>query len=613
VRQGGISWIGGFSLLPMTHCRGLDFFTDRAVDFNRFALSHFPNVVSRSIVVANDHMSHGESEPDLDSSPKVGQPSGAAGLPALPTAPHAAGMDPHRIESQAASRAPGSPADSSAKSSRWGLRAIVMVIAVGAAVYFGIPVVTRALNTVSTDDAYVNSHVTFVAPRVAGQVVKVLVDDNNRVRQGDLVVQLDKEPYQVQLNIKKAAEESAVADLAVARDQVRAQAGLARSNRFKLQHAIEQVNNQIALLRANVATWDSKKATLVRAQADFERGQKLLKSGNISREEFDRFEQVFRVSEADVKQTLEAVYQIRVGLGLPAQPDEGKELTDVPDDLDQTFSAVRQAVGELLQSVAPLGIYPPSYDATPKQIVESFYKRDPKGDIDRIYAELLQSAPAVKQAEAKLLQAKRDVDQAELNLRYCDVFAEIDGVVTRRNVNAGNNVQAGQGLMALRSLTEIWVDANFKETQLANLRIGQRVELEIDMYGGRRTFEGRVSGFTMGTGSTLSLLPAQNATGNFIKVVQRLPVRIEVVDYKPDEQTLFVGLSVVPYVDIKKAPTGPDAGKLLQPYFFTASPFKATSAAGLAVEAGDEPTGNTAHNAVDGNTKNPSKANEAQP
>ena len=155
-------------------------------------------------------------------------------------------------------------------------------------------------------------------------------------------------------------------------------------------------------------------------------------------------------------------------------------------------------------------------------------------------------APAVKQAEAKLLQARRDLDQAELNLRYCDVVSEIDGVVTRRNVNPGNNVQAGQSLMAVRSLTEIWIDANFKETQLADLRIGQRVRCEVDMYGSRHEFEGRITGFTMGTGQTLSLLPPQNATGNFVKIVQRLPVRIELTDYDPDEAPLFVGLSVEP-------------------------------------------------------------------
>ena len=138
-------------------------------------------------------------------------------------------------------------------------------------------------------------------------------------------------------------------------------------------------------------------------------------------------------------------------------------------------------------------------------------------------------------------------------------------MVTSRNVNPGNNVQAGQGVMAVRSLTEIWIDANFKETQLADLRIGQRARVEVDMYGSRQEFEGRITGFTMGTGQTLSLLPPQNATGNFVKIVQRLPVRIELTDYDPAKAPLFIGLSVTPYVYYKEPPTGPHAGEFLQP------------------------------------------------
>jgi membrane fusion protein (multidrug efflux system) len=213
-----------------------------------------------------------------------------------------------------------------------------------------------------------------------------------------------------------------------------------------------------------------------------------------------------------------------------------------------------------------------SFNKTPRQMIADFYKRDPQGNIDRIYAKLLINAPAVKQAEAKLVQARRNLDQAELNLRYCDVVAEIDGVVTRRDVNPGNNVIAGQSLMAVRSLTDIWVDANFKETQLASLRIGQSADLDLDTYGSRQRFKGRISGFTMGTGSTLALLPAENATGNFVKVVQRLPVRIDLLDYDPDKMPLFIGLSVTPYVHVNEEPTGPDAGKVLQPYMPTTAP-----------------------------------------
>ena len=160
-------------------------------------------------------------------------------------------------------------------------------------------------------------------------------------------------------------------------------------------------------------------------------------------------------------------------------------------------------------------------------MVEAFEK---EGDVNSTFARLAADAPDVKQAEAKLGVAKRALEQAELDLRYCDIIAEIDGVITRRNVNPGDYVQVGQNLMAIRSLDEIWIDANFKETQLRDLRIGQPVDLYVDMYGGRHVFKGRISGFTMGTGSTLALLPAQNATGNFVKVVQRLPVRIDLED-----------------------------------------------------------------------------------
>src|SRR5262249_50205292 len=152
-----------------------------------------------------------------------------------------------------------------------------------------------------------------------------------------------------------------------------------------------------------------------------------------------------------------------------------------------------------------------SFAQTPRQMLEQFQKSAPGGDIDRLFTELVAQTPAVKQAEAKLLEAQRELDEENLNQRYCDVFADIDGVVTRRDVNRGNNVQAGQQLMAVRSIKEIWVDANFKETQLAELRLGQRVDVHVDMYGKHHVFEGLVSGFTMGTGSTLALLPPENA------------------------------------------------------------------------------------------------------
>jgi len=443
------------------------------------------------------------------------------------------------------------------------IAAVVLVVGI----YCGVPVVQKILSTVSTDDAYVNGHLTSVAARVPGQVTKVLVDDNYRVRKGSLLVQLDKEPYQIQVALKKATYENAKANVVAAVDQFRGLIGQARSNRFKLQHAIEDVDNQIALLRATVATLATRRAALVRARADYNRATELAKTpGAIAPQDVDQRREAFDVAQAQVTQALESVFQIRVGLGLPARAakDGDEHLGDVPSDLDQTYSGVRQALATLLQSAAALNVFPATYAASPKEIIDEFYRRDPKGNLDNIYNQLIKDSPTIKLAEAKRDEAKADLDQAELNLRYCDVVAEIDGVITRRNVNPGNNVQAGEALMALRSLTEIWVDANFKETQLRELRIGQPAELEVDMYGSHKTFKGRISGFTYGTGSTLAILPPENATGNFIKVVQRLPVRIDLVDYDPDQDPLFVGLSVVPYVYYKDTPTGPDAGKFLQ-------------------------------------------------
>jgi membrane fusion protein, multidrug efflux system len=425
---------------------------------------------------------------------------------------------------------------------------------------FGVPWIERTLDTVSTDDAFVNGHVTFVAPRVAGQVSRVLVDDNNRVYKGELLVEIDKEPYQVAVSEQQAAVDTAAADLQAAIAATRATEAQARSRRWDLQRAVQDVDSQVALLHARVAAVDQSKAALVLAQLEFKMAQSLVGNSAVSRELFDQRQAELTAAQVQLDQALADVYQIRVALGLPAQPGGGGDLGQVPPDLDETFSSVLEAQAELIQSAAQLGVIH-SFDQGPKAMLEQFAKL---GDIDRIFAQFTANAPAVKQAEAKLEAARADLAAAELDLRYCDIRADIDGVITRRNVNPGNYAQVGQNLMAIRSLTEIWIDANFKETQLRDLRIGQPADLYVDMYGGTHVFKGRVAGFTMGTGSTLALLPPENATGNYIKVVQRLPVRIDLVDYNPDQTPLFIGTSVVPYVYINKRPTGPDAGKFLQ-------------------------------------------------
>jgi membrane fusion protein (multidrug efflux system) len=442
------------------------------------------------------------------------------------------------------------------------LAGAIGVVVLAVLLVFGIPWVKAMLSTVSTDDAYVNGHVTFVAPRVAGQISRVLVDDNNRVRKGDLLAALDKEPYRVALSEKQAAVDTATADLQAATAASRAVEAQAMSQRWNLQHAVEGVDNQVALLHARVAEIAKSKAALTLAQLEFDRARLLVPRNDVPREVLDQRQAELTTAGAQLAQTLAEVYQIRASLGLPAPAGGGDDLGQVPPDLDETFSSVLQAQAALIQSAAQLGVVH-SFDQGPKAMLDEFYKL---GDVDTTFARYAANAPAVKQAEAKLEAAKRDLAQAALDLRYTDIIADIDGVVTRRNVNPGNYVQVGQNLMAVRSLNEIWVDANFKETQLRDLRIGQPVDLRIDMYGDKHIFKGRVSGFTEGTGSTLALLPPENATGNFIKVVQRLPVRIDLVDYNADQAPLFIGTSVVPTVYIDKPPTGPDAGKFLQTY-----------------------------------------------
>jgi len=440
----------------------------------------------------------------------------------------------------------------------------VFGVVVIAAVAFGIPWIRSVLSTVSTDDAYVNGHVTFVAPRVHGQVLRVLVDDNNRVHKGDLLVELDKEPFRDAVAVKKATVDTAQADLQAARATARGIEAQAWSRRWQLQQSQENVENQIALLHARVAALKKAKATVVLAQQEFDRTAKLVVSETATRELYDQRQAALLIAKSGVVQALADANQVRVSLGLePQADDDSADLDQVPPNLDQTFSTVLQAQADLIESAAQLGVVH-SFNQTPEQMLEEFDKLDPKGGVNSTFDRLAAQAPAVKQAEAKLEAAKRDLALAELDLRYCDVVAEIDGVVTRRNVNPGNDVQVGQSLMAVRSLTEIWIDANFKETQLRDLRIGQAADLYVDMYGDKQVFSGRITGFTFGTGSTLALLPPQNATGNFIKIVQRLPVRIELENYDPDKKPLFIGTSVVPYVYLDKPLSGPNAGMYLQ-------------------------------------------------
>jgi membrane fusion protein (multidrug efflux system) len=466
--------------------------------------------------------------------------------------------------------APPPPSSPPHARGRWRRRAVLwgsIIVAVGVACYFAIPWVKDALNTVSTDDAYVNSHVTFVAPRVQGQVVRVLVDDNYRVKKGDLLVQLDKQPYQVSVDRKQAALDVAEAKLIQARATSQATAAMGRALRYQMLNAMQQVRGQVQQLQGDVASLRKYRAALENADKEYRRVLRLKGGESVSPEEIDARRAAFLSAEAEVRGAQENIRKTRASLSLPIAPPEGKELGHTPPDLEQSHPSVRAALAQMVQTGAQLGLNLPLDADTPQKVLETFHLLHADSKYEEFVHNLIDNAPAIKVAVSDVEQADADLAQARLDLSYTDIVAEIDGVVTRRNVNAGNNVSVGQSLMAVRSLTEIWIDANFKETQLADLRIGQRVRCEVDMYGSRREYEGRITGFTMGTGQTLALLPPQNATGNFVKIVQRLPVRIELTDYDPDKAPLFVGLSVEPHVYYKEPPTGPHAGEMLQPLY----------------------------------------------
>ena len=196
-------------------------------------------------------------------------------------------------------------------------------------------------------------------------------------------------------------------------------------------HAIEEVHDKTAELRASVAGLDTAKATLTRATSDYQRALAVRKinEGGDQSQDVDRYLEAYRTASAQVKQALEHVHQIRVSLGLPATPESENELAEVPADLDQTFSAVREVQGKLMEAAATLGVSG-SFNKLPHDMEKDFFSRYPNQDIDQIFAKLLQDAPDIKRAETKLLQAERNLDQAKLNLRYCNIDSEIDGVVT---------------------------------------------------------------------------------------------------------------------------------------------------------------------------------------
>ncbi len=362
----------------------------------------------------------------------------------------------------------------------------------------------------NTDDAQVDGHIYDVNARVGGQILKVNVDDGQFVHAGDVLVQIDPKDYQVALAKAQADYDDAVATATAAGLSVPI-TSIGSSSQISSADA-DLLNTQAGVAAAQGQV-ESAQAQLIEAQAnarklnaDVERYRQLMSKHEIAQQQFDQAVTAAEGANATVN----------------------ARQADVNAAQDQ----VRQAQARVAQSQANLA----NARITPKQIAITKAKAD----------------SAVAQEEQK----KAALEQARLNVQYSTIVSPVDGVIGRRAAQVGQNVQPGQDLFAIVPINDIWITANFKETQLGLMHPGQYVEIKIDTYGGR-TWKGHVTSMGGATGSRYSLLPPENATGNYVKVVQRIPVRIDFDDAKQadfnKDGLLRPGMSVAPKVKIRGA------------------------------------------------------------
>jgi membrane fusion protein, multidrug efflux system len=468
------------------------------------------------------------------------------------------------------------------------LVAFLAVVALIVALIIGLPRAIYAWNHVSTDDAIVNGHQTYISSRVAGLAEEVFVDDNQFVQAGEPIIRIDRVPYQLAVEQRQAelararlsvAQEIANLDLAEAqlnrvRSEVRSKIADLRGSWYLVATVQDFVKYEIAALQSNVANLRQQQAGLKLAQQEYDRVIKLGPQ-SISQEEIEQRKSALLVAQAQVASADATINQTRALLGLPPNPQDPGA---VPATVAQTFNGSQYAISTLLGSFAQLGL---DFNSMAMPSIPALRQKFSSLQFNSV----IDNSPAVKAAQAQvdaamaalggknfdradpdvqpeIVQAQKALDEAKLQLGYTEIVAPISGYIGRRSVNPGNLVTVGQPLLSIRPLADVWIEANFKETQLADLRIGQKVDIFVDAYPDK-TFHGRVAGFSAGTGAVNSLLPPENATGNFVKVVQRLPVRIELTEPNPSDTPLFAGLSVDPEVDIRSQPDGPDAGRRL--------------------------------------------------
>ena len=363
---------------------------------------------------------------------------------------------------------------------------------------------------VSTDDAQVDGHIGPISSKVSGTVSQVLIENNQHVQAGQVLVRIDPRDYESNLKQARAA-------LALAESQARAaQAGVpltrettssgtsgaaaqvttaeAEYNRARTTSA-QAATADIDMEQSNVA---AAQANYNRAHADLERMRPLAEKAEISRQQFDAYVAAERMAAAQLK----------------AAQDKLAAAEQKARAAEEAVSAARARVEQARAGLA-------QSRAGERQVTVT--------------------AANAESARAAVEQARANVEAAQLQLSYTTITTPIEGQVTRKTVEVGQVVQPGQALMSIVPLHNVWVTANYKETQLANVHPGQTAEVKIDMYG--KTIEGRVQSIAGTTGAKLSLLPPENATGNFVKVPQRIPVKI-VFDHLPEGMVLRPGMNV---------------------------------------------------------------------
>jgi membrane fusion protein (multidrug efflux system) len=391
---------------------------------------------------------------------------------------------------------------------------ILALVVVG--IIVAIPIYAYYSVRESTDDAQVDGHVIPISPRISGTIITVLVNDNEQVKAGQELVRLDPADFQVALQQARAQLATAQANTTESsvnvpltnintRSLVNTSTAQLEESQAAVAAAQQAINGARARLNSSNAALAQRQANLVKAEKDLVRFRDLVSKDEISRQDYDA-----AVAAAESNR---------------AQVDAAKaDVIAAQHNVDQAVAELNQAKARLVTAQVQRR---QSQEVRPKQFAVSQAR--------------------LKQAQAQIQQAQANVDQAQLNLGYTTIRAPVDGVVSRKDAEPGMHVSTGQQIMAIIPLDDVWVTANFKETQLKNMRVGQKVEISVDSYGGRK-YRGHVDSIAAASGAKFSLLPPENATGNYVKVVQRIPVKILLEPGEDRDHSLLPGMSVEPTV-----------------------------------------------------------------